>query len=191
VSEDAKPVSIEIALGELRIMATRALIAWDGTVLSKSRDGLMFERMEDLRAVLDALAVKPAVSADAGPWSVRNDGRHIYSEDFEHDVKLKVDGDFATDAQRKTYSDALAAVLNRAEPVSAEDARRLDVIQAHTAGDIMICPPGNHGGSDQTWLVSFEDDRDRYGSICREYEGESARQAIDAAIAALEDKDPV
>jgi hypothetical protein len=135
VSEDAKPVSIEIALGELRIMATRALIAWDGTVLSKSRDGLMFERMEDLRAVLDALAVKP--------------------------------------------------------DVSAEDARRLDVIQAHTAGDIMICPPGNHGGSDQAWLVSFEDDRDRYGSICREYEGTTARQAIDAAIAALEDKDPV
>jgi len=47
------------ARDELRIMATRALIAWDGTVLPKSHDGLMFERMEDLRA---ALAAKRATS---------------------------------------------------------------------------------------------------------------------------------
>jgi len=37
---------------ELRICAMRVLIAWDGTVLPKSHDGLMQERMEDLRKVL-------------------------------------------------------------------------------------------------------------------------------------------
>ena len=40
---------------ELRICALRALIAWDGTVLPKAHDGLMQERMEDLRAALAGL----------------------------------------------------------------------------------------------------------------------------------------
>jgi hypothetical protein len=39
---------------ELRICARRVLIAWDGTVLPKRRDETMFERMEDLRAALEA-----------------------------------------------------------------------------------------------------------------------------------------
>jgi hypothetical protein len=37
---------------ELRHEATRALVAWDGTVLPKAHDGLMQERMECLRAAL-------------------------------------------------------------------------------------------------------------------------------------------
>ena len=44
---------------QLRHYALRALIAWDGTVLPKSHDGLMQERMEDLRAAL-AAAPQPA-----------------------------------------------------------------------------------------------------------------------------------
>jgi hypothetical protein len=36
----------------LRHDAMRALVAWDGTVLPKARDGLMQERMESLRAAL-------------------------------------------------------------------------------------------------------------------------------------------
>ena len=39
---------------ELRICARRVLIAWDGTVLPKSRDPLMQERMGDLRSSLEA-----------------------------------------------------------------------------------------------------------------------------------------
>lgn len=42
-------------LAELRHEATRALVAWDGTVLPKAHDGLMQERMECLRAALDGL----------------------------------------------------------------------------------------------------------------------------------------
>ena len=37
---------------ELRICARRVLIAWDGTVLPKAHDGLLQERMEDLRAAI-------------------------------------------------------------------------------------------------------------------------------------------
>ena len=37
---------------ELRICATRAIIAWDGTVLPRAHDGLLQDRMEDLRAAI-------------------------------------------------------------------------------------------------------------------------------------------
>ena len=40
----------------LRATARRAIDAWDSTVLPRSRDGMMQERMEDLRATLSANA---------------------------------------------------------------------------------------------------------------------------------------
>ena len=43
---------LAVQLAELRHEATRALVAWDGTVLPKAHDGLMQERMESLRAAL-------------------------------------------------------------------------------------------------------------------------------------------
>lgn len=46
---------------------------------------------------------------DAGPWSASADGRTISSDDFTHDVLLRVSGDFATDEQRKRYADNFAA----------------------------------------------------------------------------------
>lgn len=44
--------ALAIELAELRHEARRVLASWDGTVLPKARDGLMQERMEDLRALL-------------------------------------------------------------------------------------------------------------------------------------------
>jgi hypothetical protein len=38
---------------ELRLQAMRALAAWDNTVLQKSHDGMMQERMECLRAAIE------------------------------------------------------------------------------------------------------------------------------------------
>lgn len=49
---------------------------------------------------------------DKGPWDVSADGRAISSDDFTYDVILRVSGDFYDDAQRKRYSDNLAAKLN-------------------------------------------------------------------------------
>lgn len=40
--------------------------AWDSTVLPKANDGLMQERMEDLRAALAAPATAPEPPRDAG-----------------------------------------------------------------------------------------------------------------------------
>lgn len=49
---------------------------------------------------------------DKGPWTVSVDGRSIESDDFTHDVILRVTGDFYCDEQRKAYADNLAAKLN-------------------------------------------------------------------------------
>jgi hypothetical protein len=52
---EAKSLALELSLSDLRNEAMRTLVAWDGTVLPKARDGLMQDRMECLRAALAAL----------------------------------------------------------------------------------------------------------------------------------------
>ena len=47
-----------------------------------------------------------------GPWLASDDGREIASDDFTHDVVLRVTGDFESDELRKAYADNLAAKLN-------------------------------------------------------------------------------
>ena len=58
---------------------------------------------------------------DKGPWhsGITQDGkRHfVESDDFTHDVRLYVDGDFADDTQKAIYTKSLAAKLN-AEPAA-------------------------------------------------------------------------
>jgi len=41
---------------------------------------------------------------DVGPWMVSPDGGGIQSDDFTHDVILRVTGDFYNDAQRTAQS---------------------------------------------------------------------------------------
>ena len=53
--------------------------------------------------------------ADLGPWSMSPDGRLISSDKFEHDVQLKVTGDFYGDADRAAYSRRLIEQLNQAK----------------------------------------------------------------------------
>ena len=57
------------------------------------------------------------VETDAGPWSVSEDGRTLSSDNFTHDVQLKVTGDFYSDEQRLAYSKALAERLNGVKPL--------------------------------------------------------------------------
>ncbi len=49
---------------------------------------------------------------DKGPWIVESDGKSIRSDDFTHDVVLRITGDFYSDEQRKAYAENLAAKLN-------------------------------------------------------------------------------
>lgn len=46
-------------------------------------------------------------------WYQDEDGRKIYSLDFEYDVCLTVSGDFETPTERKQYVSALVDKLNR------------------------------------------------------------------------------
>jgi hypothetical protein len=45
-------------------------------------------------------------------FEASKDGRLIHDDDFEYDAILRVDGDFASDEQRKSYADWLCSKLN-------------------------------------------------------------------------------
>lgn len=47
-----------------------------------------------------------------GKFTVSLDGRHLYDEDFTHDVRLDVDGDWESQEQRIAYAEELARRLN-------------------------------------------------------------------------------
>lgn len=64
---------------------------------------------------------------DTGPWEVSSHGNHICSDDFTHDVCLKVAGDFYDDGQRLVYATLIAARLNTAANESMDlNTRRLN-----------------------------------------------------------------
>lgn len=78
-----------------------------------------------ISAELSALDIEPEKEAyelpeygehDQGIWLVSEDGKHIESSDFTHDVRLYVGGDFVDDAQRKKYAENIAARLNATKP---------------------------------------------------------------------------
>jgi hypothetical protein len=64
---------------------------------------------------------------DNGPWTYRTDpkaashaGRYfVESDDFSHDVRLYINGDFGCDDDRRKYGEALARTLNAAARVAA------------------------------------------------------------------------
>jgi hypothetical protein len=72
---------------------------------------LRYGTLNRIRAGCEAL-VGTQVEVDTGPWQVSADGRHISSDNFDHDVMLKVGGDFYDDASRLAYSLKLAERLN-------------------------------------------------------------------------------
>lgn len=48
-------------------------------------------------------------------WTADADG-NVYDADFEHDVMLKLDGDFKSQVQRIAFAERVAAALNKAMP---------------------------------------------------------------------------
>lgn len=58
---------------------------------------------------------------DKGPWRVvvygsqANNQVRVMSDDFEHDVSLRIFGDFADHAERQRYAEWLAGKLNAPE----------------------------------------------------------------------------
>ena len=70
-----------------------------------------------------------------------------------------------------------------------KDADRLQAIRAWAKGQVVICPPGTHGGEPGVWIVTFEDDArwDNYGSLAIDHKAETLDAAIDAAMLAAPD----
>ena len=52
---------------------------------------------------------------DKGPWiyGVSSMGHFVESEDFNHDVRLYINGDFESENQKKEYGEWLAWRLNQ------------------------------------------------------------------------------
>ena len=90
---------------------------------------------------------------DAGPWSVGNneqDGRvFVQSDDFKHDVRLYVDGDFSSRDERKGYAEQLASALNGAQPGVGSSSAPGD------AQDETKNPPASLTDSEQVELLDW------------------------------------
>ena len=62
------------------------------------------------------------------------------------------------------------------------DTQRLDWLGAWRAGDVGICPPGEHGGRPEHWLV-YREYLDKRGiHTADEWTGPTLRDAIDKAM---------
>lgn len=59
----------------------------------------------------------PEELQDDGPWTVSEDGHSIASDNFTHDVILRITGDFYDDRQRKAYAENLVKKLNAPKSV--------------------------------------------------------------------------
>lgn len=110
-------------MNNLLTTALRALEAWDTTVLPKARDGMMHERMEDLRAataepqpepvaIPDGWGFNHAQAADDGLWDVG----HLNEDDYFSAV-IRVDtGNYFMPEDAEPIARAILALLRRAQP---------------------------------------------------------------------------
>lgn len=65
-------------------------------------------------AELKASCVREPPSVDRGPWSADPENDYVTSADFGWDVSLRVDGDFLSAEERRTYVAWLTDTLNAA-----------------------------------------------------------------------------
>ena len=92
-------------------------------------------RPRTYKCVMEAIAAAEAAQpVDKGPWrhGITKDMKprvFIESDDFTHDVRLYVDGDFADTAERVTYAEGIAQQLNAAQPVAVPDARIIKLLR--------------------------------------------------------------
>lgn len=97
---------------------------------------------EVLQQLRDSLAERViahpvAAEVDAGPWAVTETG-NVQSNDFEHDVKLGISGDFASKEERLAYGRWLVDTLNKA---AKRDTAPASVQQEATAWMVPGNPP--------------------------------------------------
>lgn len=123
VMEQALELLSDIYFREFRLSGIALDSAADGDKLLTNLADIIAALKEaikqaELETDFNPMALKEL--HDAGPWMVSPDGGGIQSDDFTHDVILRVTGDFYNDAQRKAYSDNLAAKLNATPSMQSE-----------------------------------------------------------------------
>lgn len=127
------------------------------------------EREADLRAHLECMAAMawPAV-VEAGPWTsgISGAGRHyVESDDFTHDVRLWVGGDFADDDSKASYCAEIARRLNSAHQSEQRRAPLSDA-EVTVERDRVWIKRGN-----QSFMLAYESDepteRDWYADQLR------------------------
>lgn len=110
---------------------------------------------------------------DKGPWkSGMNelDNRvFVESDDFTHDVRLYINGDFGSQEERLAYANGIAGALNHPLPPAdvVRDAERLDWLM--NFGRMVIC--------DKEGCYTYTHTSGRYGPVAK-----TKREAIDAAM---------
>jgi hypothetical protein len=116
-------------------------------------------------ALRDRLALATPSSPGAEPvtdaaWEVTNQGRHIYCDRFEHDIRLTIDGDFESDAERVAFAKACAVKLCSApsSPGAAEAGEAVALSDA--ARDVLAERQRQVGG--EGWTPEHDDEHDRY-----------------------------
>ena len=85
-----------------RAILDRLVDAWDSTVLPKSHDGMMQERMEDLRAALAAPATAPAwhdAPTCAGLWLCDEGDENPYRFTC-HDISMPLNPHLVGEGER-------------------------------------------------------------------------------------------
>lgn len=85
---------------------------------SEPSDGMKRVLLSRIESAAQAL-VGQERPADPGPWSMSPDGLLISSDNFQHDVQLKVrvTGDFYGEADKAAYSRRLVSQLNQSVPL--------------------------------------------------------------------------
>jgi hypothetical protein len=93
-------------------------------------------------------------------WEVTNQGRYIYCDRFEHDIRLTIDGDFESDAERVAFAKACAVKLCSApsSPGAAEAGEAVALSDA--ARDVLAERQRQVGG--EGWTPEHDDEHDRY-----------------------------
>lgn len=87
--------------------------------LNKVQIDSLYHEAEKWKKIARAAGAPAETAPDKGPWrggGLDGDKPFIESDDSTHDVRLYVNGDFASDQQRATYCANLVAALNRTAP---------------------------------------------------------------------------
>ena len=104
--------------------------------------GIPLEQWQRTRkpAQMRDAAAEQAQGAGCERFTVHSNGKHIFDDDFTHDAKLTIDGDFENDAQRLAYAHEICALLNAAptlptSAVSLTDEELERAIQKYAASE--------------------------------------------------------